>query len=273
MDTVLLGALLLTVAALVAVVVAALRRPPASADLATPLQHLALAVQQGQAQTAVLAEKLGHLEPVAQAVGGIQVELRGLSERVARVEQHQDQVSQGMVALGTGLTETGAVAKSLVDATSAIRTELSRAKSDLVELQAHARARQELEQRTADSIRRLEAVIAGTQTKGSAGENLLEAVFAKLPQDWQVRNFRVGNRAVEFGLRLPNNLVLPIDSKWAATPLLEQFLACEDPSEQQRLKAQIAAAVVEKAKEVRKYLDPRDGSPAPSPCCTTPATT
>jgi DNA recombination protein RmuC len=126
----------------------------------------------------------------------------------------------------------------------------------LTEVQAYARARERMEQQTADSIRRLEMVIAGTQTKGAAGENILEAVFAKLPTEWQVRNFRVGDKAVEFGLRLPNNLVLPIDSKWTATALLEEFARSDEPSEQQRLKAQIEKAVLDKAKEVRKYIDP-----------------
>jgi DNA recombination protein RmuC len=126
----------------------------------------------------------------------------------------------------------------------------------LAELHAYTRARQDLERQTADSIRRLEMVIAGTQTKGVAGENILETVFANLPQEWQVRNFRVGDKAVEFALRLPNNLVLPIDSKWPATHLLEQFASCEDLEEQRRLKAQIEKAVLDKAREVRKYIDP-----------------
>src|SRR3989337_4087135 len=149
-----------------------------------------------------------------------------------------------MVELGTGLTQTGTVAKSIVDATRVIHEEISRAKNDLTELQTNVKARQELEKRTAESIRRLEAIIAGTQTKGAAGENILEVVFSKLPPDWQVRNFRVGDKAVEFGLRLPNNLVLPIDSKWPATSLLEEFVNCDDPSEQQRLKAPIADDVL-----------------------------
>ena len=88
------------------------------------------------------------------------------------------------------------------------------------------------------SIRRLEAIIAGTQSKGLAGENILEMVFAKRPAEWQVRNFRVGGRPVEFGLRLLNNLILPIDSKWAATNLLEQFVAAESISAQQELMAE-----------------------------------
>lgn len=256
-DTLVLGILTLLVAVLlVVVIVALLRKPQGAADLSTPLQNLAQAVQQAQAQTVVIAERIARLEPLAQAVTGVQIELRGLSERVSKVEQNQGQVNQGIAALGTGLAQTGTVAKSLVDTTNAIRDELSRAKNDLTELQTHAKVRHELEGRTAESIRRLETVIAGTQTKGAAGENILEIVFAKLPADWQVRNFRVGDKAVEFGLRLPNNLVLPIDSKWAATNLLEQFVACDDLNEQQKLKAQIESAVLERAKEVRKYIDP-----------------
>ena len=137
-----------------------------------------------------------------------------------------------------------------------MRNELSRAKDGLTELQTFAKARQEMEQRTAESVKRLETIIAGTQTKGVAGENILEFVFAKLPPEWQVRNFRVGNKSVEFGLRLPNNLILPIDSKWAATNLIEQLVNCDNPDEQQKLKAQIESAVLSKAREVKKYIDP-----------------
>ena len=151
-------------------------------------------------RTAVLAERLSRLEPVANAVNGIQL--------------------------------------------------------GLAELQAYTKARQDLEQRTAESIRRLESVIAGTRAKGIAGENIVEEALSRLPPDWQVRNFRVGNRVVEFGLRLPNNLVIPIDSKWPATPLLERFAMCDDPEQQRRLKARITAVTLEKAREVGKYVDP-----------------
>src|SRR3990172_1464845 len=247
---------LLVVIMLAVVIIMIFRRPQGNADLSTPLQNLTQAIQQNQANTAVLAEKLARLEPMTQTMSNVQIELRGISERVLNVEQNQSQLGQSMVELGTGLTQTGTVAKSLVDATRVIHEEISRAKNDLTELQTNVKAQQELEKRTAESIRRLEAIIAGTQTKGAAGENILEVVFSKLPPDWQVRNFRVGDKAVEFGLRLPNNLVLPIDSKWAATNLLEKFMQSDDPNEQQMLKSQIETVVLNKAKEVRKYLDP-----------------
>lgn len=252
MDPLLIGVLIIV---LVAVIIL-LRRPQVAADVSVPLQQLTQAVRETQSQGAVLAEKLSQIEPVAQAVNAVNIELRGLSERISKVEQNQNQASQSIHALGNGLTETGTITKAIVDTAASIREELGRAKNDLTELQTHAKARQALEQQTAGSIRRLEAVIAGTQTKGAAGENIVEVVFAKLPAEWQVRNMRVGDKAVEFGLRLPNNLILPIDSKWAATNLLEQFVASEDPSEQQRLKVQIESAVLCRTKEVKKYIDP-----------------
>lgn len=259
MDTLLLGILIFFVIALLVAMVVLylkLRKPQNVGDISTPLQNLTQVVQSGQTQTAVLTEKISHLEPVTQIVGGVQLELKGLSERVAQVEQNQNAAGQNIQALGTGLAQASTATSSLIEATTAIRNELSRAKDGLTELQTFAKARQEIEQRTAESIKRLEMIIAGTQTKGTAGENILEFVFAKLPAEWQVRNFRVGNKSVEFGLRLPNNLILPIDSKWAATNLIEQLVNCDNPDEQQKLKAQIESAVLSKAKEVKKYIDP-----------------
>ncbi len=246
MDNLLIAALVLLA---VGVIVALLRKPQSSSDVSIHLQQLTQ-------QAAVLAEKLTQIEPVVQSVNNINVEMRGLSERVAKVETNQGQAAQSIFTLNAGLMETGAVTKSIVETASAIREELTRAKNDLTELQTHTKARQALEQQTADSIKRLEAVIAGTQTKGAAGENIVEVVFGKLPPEWQVRNMRIGDKAVEFGLRLPNGLVLPIDSKWAATTLLEQFVNCEDSSEQLKLKSQIESAVLNRAREVRKYIDP-----------------
>src|SRR5271157_1004253 len=148
----------------------------------------------------------------------------------------------------------------LEPATQAIQTsltgELAKVQQGLAALDSFVKARQDIETRTADSVGRLEMIIAGTQSKGSAGENIVEVVFAKLPIEWQVRNFNVNGKTVEFGLRLPNNLVLPIDSKWPATHLLEQFAAAHDPEEQKRLKGEIEKSILQKAKEVGKYIDP-----------------
>ena len=256
MDTFIIVSLSFLVVLLLGIAIRLFLIPKNDDSLSTPLQNLTQAVQQGQAQAAVLVEKITQMEPLSQEVGKLSVELSKLSERISNVEGGQNKVTQGIVSLGTGLTETKTVEKSLVDGIAAMRGELSQAKTGLTELQTYTTARREQELRTAESIRRLEAVIAGSQTKGDAGENVLEVFFAKLPADWQVRNFRVGAKTVEFGLRLPNGLILPIDSKWPATGLLEKFVACDDPDKQKELKSEIEAAVLKKAKEVRKYIDP-----------------
>ena len=242
MDALLIGILILLAVLLMAIVALFL--------------SVSKAVQQNQQQAAMLDQKLMLFEPIPQQVGNVAVELRTISERVSTVEKNQDQVSQGIGNLQSGLVETKTVTKNLVSTATAIRDELSRTASDLTKLQAHTKARETLEQQTAESIKRLEAVIAGTQTKGAAGEKILDAMFSKLPPEWQVRNFKVGAKAMEFGLRLPNNLILPIDSKWPATHLIEQFLECDDLVKQQSLKGEIEAAVIAKTKEVKKYIDP-----------------
>ena len=123
-------------------------------------------------------------------------------------------------------------------------------------LDADIKARSGVEKQTADSIARLETIIAGSGSKGAAGERVLENIISKLPPEWQVQNFRVGNKTVEFGLRLSNGSILPIDSKWAATNPLEQFSVSNDPDEQKKLREQIEKIIINKAKEVSKYIDP-----------------
>jgi DNA recombination protein RmuC len=211
-------------------------------------------------QIAILGEKLTHLEPVNQAVNILHADVQGLGVRISTVENNQNMITQGVGHLATNalsaITELKTLTTGLTDATGAMRGELSRANTDLTQLHTHVKAEQESERQIAESVRRLETIIAGTQTKGSAGENVLEVVFSKLPIEWQVRDFKIGGKSVEFALRLPNNLIMPIDSKWAATNLLEQFINTDDIQEQQRLKKAIEDAVLLKAKEVRKYLDP-----------------
>jgi len=199
---------------------------------------------------------LAPLTSLTQAIGGLRLETNSIAERVSAMERTQEAVGQNIFALGAKIAETDTTTKALNQTATIISGGIEAAQQSLAALQSQAAARQQLEQQTSESIRRLEAVIAGTRSKGAAGENIMDLVFSQLPAEWQVRDFQVGSKCVEFGLRLPNNLILPIDSKWPATNLLEEFLASEDPQEQQRLKGEIERAIIHKAKEVRKYIDP-----------------
>jgi DNA recombination protein RmuC len=218
---------------------------------------LVLVVMQGKtAKRPSEADFVAPLRELSQLANANQSKLEVLYEKVGQLENTQNSSNRQIFELRAGVAESGTATRSLIDTANHIRDELSRAKNDLTELQSQARVRQELEVSTSESIRRLEAVIAGTQSKGSAGENILEIMFAKLPAEWQERNFTVGNKTVEFGLRLPNKLILPIDSKWTATNLLEKFINCQDTAERQGFKGEIEREVLKKAKEVQKYIDP-----------------
>ena len=225
-----LGILLLAV--LILLLALFLRRPPDASSLQTMLTS------------------------VSQGVGGMQIDLRGMAERVANLERNQAAFGQNVSAMGVRLAETDTLAKGIHQTAGDIRAGLADAQQALAAIQGHSAARLQQEQLTAESVRRLENIIAGTKTKGTAGENIMDLVFSQLPAEWQVRDFPVGNKTVEFGLRLPNNLILPIDSKWPATTLVEEFLAARDSQEQQRIKGEIERAVLQKAREVRKYIDP-----------------
>jgi DNA recombination protein RmuC len=161
-----------------------------------------------------------------------------------------------LVQLQTSLIELQAGETARRSDAQLLTTRIDSVQTGLTELRGYLRARQDTERTTMESIRRLEAVIAGTQTRGAAGENILEVVFAQLPPAWQERNFQVGSRVVEFGLRRPTDLVLPSARQGAAANLRAQVHAADSPTEQRRLRREIERAVIVKAREVRKYLDP-----------------
>ncbi|MGH7658244.1 MAG: DNA recombination protein RmuC, partial [Gemmatimonadales bacterium] len=238
LNVLILAGLLVIAISLIALV-ARLRATEGSPDTSVWLQGVSQSLSQSTIQTAAMAERLAQLEPVSKNLSAVQVELRGLIERLAIVEQSQSSATRGVgelsAASASGFSELRAAASALSDATAAMRTELSRAGTDLTEIKAHEKSDKELSARVAESVRRLETVIAGTQSKGAAGENILEQIFANLPQEWQVRDFKIGGKSCEFGLRLPSNLILPIDSKWPATDLLERYSLSTSSDEQHRI--------------------------------------
>ncbi len=197
----------------------------------------------------------GPLGEVAQALQALRGDTAVLGERISAVQTRVGAIEQRQEWLGQDIAKTGVLAQGLKSTADGIRADLATAREGLTALQSRAASREGLEQQTAESIRRLEQVLAGTAAKGAAGENLVDLVFSRLPVEWQLRGFRVGNRTVEFALRLPNGLAMPIDSKWPATALLEEFIAA-GPQDRPRIKGRIEEAVREKAREVTKYLDP-----------------
>jgi DNA recombination protein RmuC len=203
-----------------------------------------------------LLEKVSTLESLTETSSQSREELARVAERIGNVEKSQQAAVEKMQKLDTQLAGAGATTGNLVSTANAIREELTKASQTVAELKSAAEARQEVERKTSESIRRLENIIAGTQSRGAAGENILDIVFSRLPAEWKVHNYRVAGGSVEFGLRLPNGRVLPIDSKWPAAELVQKLSETDDPNERARLQRDVERAVKNKASEVRKYIDP-----------------
>jgi len=103
---------------------------------------------------------------------------------------------------------------------------------------------------------RLDRVISGAQSKGALGEQIIGQQLALLPPEWIARNEKFADgKIVEFCLRAPNGQLVPIDSKWTATELLDQLGQTTDKAQRDVLIRRVKSEVYNRAKEVLKYLD------------------
>jgi DNA recombination protein RmuC len=190
-------------------------------------------------------------DPAAlQAAESLARSLGQMSSEIQRVARAQDELRRDVQQTRE------ASFKQLADATVGIRGEIGAAQKALAEVKAleHGRARQ-MEQ-AADALRRLESVVAGSATRGAAGENILAQALAQLPPDMLEVNVAFGNKVVEYALRLPGGRLLPIDSKWTSVPALERLALTDDPVERRKLQEQVVRDVRGRVREMSKYLDP-----------------
>src|SRR6202049_2193389 len=123
-------------------------------------------------------------------------------------------------------------------------------------------ARQPVEEEARASLKRLESVIAGSSTRGAAGESILEEALRHLPPEMLQRNVWVGGKVVELALRLPGGKLLPVDSKWVSSGALEQLAEPGlDAPRRSQLSAQVEREVERRVREVSQYIDPATTSP------------
>jgi DNA recombination protein RmuC len=183
------------------------------------------------------------LETVARTLGQLQSELSRLS-RVQDEMRHEAQRAREASLL------------RLAEATQGLRGEIGQTQRALVEVKALEEGRARQMERAAESLRRVEAVLSGSGSRGAAGENILDRAFAQLPPDLLQRNVAFGSRVVEYALRLPAGRFLPIDSKWTSAAALERLATSDDAAERRRLGEQVARDVRLRIREVSKYLDP-----------------
>jgi DNA recombination protein RmuC len=138
-----------------------------------------------------------------------------------------------------------------------LRERLSQTQSVVEGLRSAVAARQPVEEDARASLRHIESVIAGSSTRGAAGENILEEVLRHLPPEMLQRNVWVGGKVVELGLRLPGGKLLPIDSKWVSSGALEQLSnPALDAPRRTQLAAQVEREVERRVREVSQYINP-----------------
>src|SRR5467141_2688007 len=143
-----------------------------------------------------------------------------------------------------------------------IRERLTQTQTVVERLGSALVARQSIEDEARSSLKRLESVIAGSSTRGAAGEHILEEVLKHLPPEMLQRNVWVGGKVVELALRLPGGKLLPIDSKWVSSAALEQLAEPGlDAPRRAQLTAQVEREVERRVREVSQYIDPATTSP------------
>jgi DNA recombination protein RmuC len=182
------------------------------------------------------------LEQVARTLGQLQAELTrvGRAQEDLRHELHHDREASLL---------------QIERAAQGLHAEIGQAHRALAEVKALDQGRASQLEQAATSLKRLEAVLAGSSTRGAAGENILARALAQLPPDLLECNVAFGNKVVEYALRLPRGRLLPIDSKWPSVGTLERFEAAEG-TERQQLTEQVGREVQRRVRDMAKYLDP-----------------
>ncbi|HZQ50191.1 MAG TPA: DNA recombination protein RmuC [Candidatus Dormibacteraeota bacterium] len=189
---------------------------------------------------------------VLAAVGGVAALVWSIGQRsqghVRELAELRTQIERGDTAQDSKAAE--------------MRERLAQTQATVEGLRSAIAARQTLEEDARASLKRLENVIAGSSTRGAAGEKILEEVLKHLPTEMLQRNVWVGGKVVELGLRLPGGKLLPIDSKWVSSGALEQLAGTTlDAPRRAQLTTQVEREVERRVREVSQYINPEATSP------------
>src|SRR6476661_8441059 len=186
------------------------------------------------------------------AVGGVAALVWGLVRRA-------DGQIRDVAELRSRLESGGQTQESQA---AELRERLTQTQSVVEGLRSALSARQPVEDEARASLRRLESVIAGSSSRGAAGERILEEALRHLPPEMLQRNVWVGGKVVELALRLPGGKLLPIDSKWVSSGALEQLAdPALDAPRRAQLTGQVERDVERRVREVSQYIDPATTAP------------
>ena len=168
-------------------------------------------------------------------------ELSWLREAVAGQGESLAQIRERLAAAG--------------EVSGVMQTSLAQARSALERMAAEGEASRQAQERAREMLGRLESVLIGSYTKGRAGENIVGETLRCFPAEMLQADVALAGKRVEFALVMCDGRLLPIDSKWPATELLERLTGEEDAEQRRRLCAEVEDQVLRRAREVAGYID------------------
>src|SRR2546421_3589212 len=145
-----------------------------------------------------------------------------------------------------------------------LRERLAHSQTVMEGLRSAITARQPVDEEARTSLKHIENIIAGSSSRGAAGEHILEEALRHLPPEMLQRNVWVGGKVVELALRLPGGKLLPMDSKWVSSVALEQLAEPGvDANRRAQLTGQVEREVERRGREGGPDIDPPPAPPLP----------
>ena len=133
--------------------------------------------------------------------------------------------------------------------------DVKRSKEVLIKLESEYQGRKEHEFRAWGRLEKLENIIAGTQSKGRAGEAIVFEQLSKFPSEMMESRFSPGaNKEVEYALVLPDQKRLPIDSKFP-TEILQRATELEEKNQLELARKDVEEVIKKRVKEVSEYIN------------------
>jgi archaellum component FlaC len=121
----------------------------------------------------------------------LQQATEGLNDRIHQTQQaltsvtglvHQTVRTQELLAQHLAQVQES-LTGNLVTAQQGLSAEIAKTRELVAQVQAADQIREKHEQEAWDAVKRLETLLAGTKSRGTAGENILAAILGQLPPE------------------------------------------------------------------------------------------
>jgi len=200
-------------------------------------------------------DAVAHTLRVTADVGALRAQVDALVQAQGSLNHSLATVLNTLHALETRLVETGSGIKT------DLGHDLQEARRTVDGIRATLAAQMQADEKIHQAVTRIEAVMAGRERRGEAGEQVVAAVLRELPPALVDQGYRVKGKIVEFALMLAGGRRLAIDSKWTASDLLQRLAELPPGPEADAVAEEIERNVQRRTREVEQYISPPDTLP------------